>query len=64
MNTLLSEIESFVSTHDMSERAFGQNALNDSHFVRQLRAGREPRRATVEAARAFMASYKPEARAA
>lgn len=59
MNTLLSDIEAFISTHGMSEWAFGEGALNDRHFIRQLRDDREPRRKTEARVRHFMATYRP-----
>jgi hypothetical protein len=59
MSTLLHDIEAFIAKHEMSEWVFGEKALNDRHFVRQLRAGREHRRATESRARKFMAEYAP-----
>lgn len=66
MDELLTEIETFVATHELREWTFGERALGDRHFVRQLREGREPRRATVAKVRNFMAAYRPapESRAA
>jgi hypothetical protein len=64
MDTLLSEIEVFCKAHDLSEWQFGDLALKDRYFIRQLGKGREPRSATVGRVRQFMASYKAEARAA
>jgi hypothetical protein len=58
MSTLLSDIEAFLGHSGLSEWAFGEKALNDRHFVRQLRAGREHRRATEARARNFMATYQ------
>jgi putative IMPACT (imprinted ancient) family translation regulator len=64
MDTLLSEIEKFCATHRLSEWQFGEMALNDRHFIRQLRDDREPRRKTVERVREFMATYRPAQAAA
>lgn len=63
MDTLLSDIEKFVATHGLSEWQFGELALNDRHFIRQLREEREPRRKTVERVRSFMATFVPMAKA-
>lgn len=66
MGTLLSEIELFISTHGITERKFGEDALNDKNFVRQLRGenGNRPRRLypeTESKVRRFMATYRPDA---
>ena len=63
MDTLLADIEEFLAEHELSEWQFGDLALNDRHFVRQLRDEREPRRKTVDRVRQFMAEY-PERRRA
>jgi hypothetical protein len=59
MSTLLSEIEAFTARHDMSEWAFGEAALNDRHFIRQLRDGRDIRISTHGRVTRFMAEYRP-----
>lgn len=59
MDKLLAEIEGFASQHGMSDAAFGEASLNDRHLVRQLRAGRELRSATLARVRKFMAEYRP-----
>jgi len=59
MDTLLSEIEAFQAEHKLADTAFGDAALGDRHFLRQLREGREPRRATVARVRQWMADYQP-----
>jgi hypothetical protein len=59
MDPLLPEIDAFMARYGLSEWAFGEMVLNDRHLVRQLRAGRELRRATRERIRVRMASYKP-----
>jgi hypothetical protein len=61
MTSLLEEIEKFIAAHSLSESAFGELALKDRHFIRQLRLDREPRRATVERVRSFMVTYRPSA---
>lgn len=57
MSSLVSEIETFIAAHGLTERSFGDMALNDTKVVADLRNGREPRRATVERLRCFMATY-------
>jgi hypothetical protein len=59
-DTLLADIEDFCAAHNLSEWQFGDLALNDKHFVRQLRSDREPRRKTVERVRRFIATYVSE----
>lgn len=60
MNTLLSDIEVFLTTHDMSPTRFGRDALNDRHFVKALRGGRRVWPETEAKVRRFMAQYRPE----
>jgi hypothetical protein len=64
--TLLADIEAFLTTHQMAPSRFGQLALNDRHFVRNL--NRDPPRRlwpeTEQRVRRFMATYKPEQAAA
>lgn len=68
MDELLSEIEAFCRRNHIRESRFGRDAVNDTTFVPQLRAGRETRRSTEAKVRRFMAEYRPttpdEARAA
>ncbi len=58
---LLPDIETFLAESGMAESRFGRDAVNDTTFIPQLRAGREPRRATVNAVRAFMTRYRAQA---
>lgn len=60
---LLSDIEAFLTAHGMSATAFGDKALGDRHFVRQLRKGRRVWPETEAKARRFMATYRPERQA-
>lgn len=53
--TLLDEIEAFLSRSEMSPTAFGRSAVRDPSFVFKLRDGREPRRKTREKAMTFLA---------
>jgi len=55
MSSLLADIESFLKRHDISATRFGDEALGDRHFVRQLRKGRRSWPETETRARAFMA---------
>ena len=61
MGSLLSEIEAFIETHKLSHWQFGAAALNDRHFVEDLREGRRCWPETEARARHYMAAYKPEA---
>ena len=53
---LLGDIEQYLSDSGMSATAFGVATVNDPALVRDLRAGREPRRATRCRIREFLAS--------
>jgi hypothetical protein len=55
MATLLPDIEAFLGTHNFSPTRFGDEALGDRHFVRQLRAGRRVWPETEKKVRNFMA---------
>lgn len=55
MNTLIQDVETYCSENGISESRFGELALNDRHFIRQLRAGRDLRMSTLERVRQFMA---------
>ena len=46
-----------MDAHQLSEWQFGEQAVNDRHFVRQLRAGRDLRMSTVERVRRFMTEF-------
>lgn len=59
MSTLLTDIEAFLQTHDIAPTAFGNDALGDRHFVKQLRAGRRVWPETEAKVRQFMATYRP-----
>lgn len=58
MQDILTEIEGFCERHGLAETRFGEMAMGDKPFVRQLREGRDVRMSTVEKVRAFMASYE------
>lgn len=57
MVELLNEIDTFLVLSGLSDSTFGEQVMNDRHLVRHMRHGREPRRATVEKVRTFMAEY-------
>jgi hypothetical protein len=64
---LLSEIDAFCRTHEMSDAKFGRLALKDWKFVQQIRGeGRtKPRRVwpeTESEVRKFIATYRPPER--
>jgi hypothetical protein len=58
---LLAEIETFIAAHGLAETTFGQKALGDKHFVKQLRAGRDIRLSTAGRVKTFMLTYGAEA---
>lgn len=62
MNTLLEEVEAFIVANGVSATRFGDEALGDRHFVRQLRDGRDVKLSTVDKVRNFMRDWRePEA---
>lgn len=63
MDELLADIAAFNAKHELTEWQFGELALNDRHFVRQLRAGRDIRLSTLDRVRAFIEADAPRASA-
>lgn len=57
---LVEEIDAFIGRTGMSPITFGRKALNDPHFVNQLRAGRRTWPTTEESVRNFMSTYRSE----
>lgn len=57
MQVLLDNIAAFIERHEITERRFGEEALNDKNFVADLRAGRSPSMNTVQRVQDFMAMY-------
>lgn len=55
--TLLREIEMFLVATGMSATAFGHRAMNDRHFVHQLRGNRHCWPKTVKKARDWMDAH-------
>ncbi len=64
MAELLSDIEAFMAKHSLAPTRFGDEALGDRHFVRQLRDGRRVWPETEKKVRSFMRSYLNEQSAA
>lgn len=64
MEQFLTDIEAFCERHGMAETRFGEMAMGDKPFVKQLREGRNVQMRTAEKVRRFMAAYEAEARAA
>lgn len=55
---LIEEIDAFLKRSGMTQSAFGLRALNDSHFVRRLREGKDVRLRTVARLRQFMRDFE------
>lgn len=65
MAQLLEDIEAFLKRNpQVSPTRFGDEALSDRHFVRQLRSGRRVWPETEAKVRAFMEAYVAQAAAA
>ena len=64
MEPLLTDIDAFLETHQMSPSAFGDAALGDRHLIRQLREGRRMWPETEGKVRAFMTGYPAQSAAA
>jgi len=64
METLIQAIQEFMACHSLSEWQFGELALKDKHFLRQLKAGRDVRVSTVERVNAFMEGFEAKVEAA
>jgi len=57
MDSLLTEIEAFLSATRLSASRFGFLAVKDKHFVHELRDGRRCWPETQNRVRLFMATY-------
>jgi hypothetical protein len=51
---LLDRIDAYLAETGISAAKFGADAVNDPAFVYDLRAGREPRRATIQKVLGFI----------
>jgi len=60
---LLADIDQFLERSGMRPSVFGDKAVKDPNFVRNLRAGREPRFGTTQRVRDLMAQYQADASA-
>ena len=60
--TLLRRIETFLARTATKPARFGRDAVGDSHFVFDLRDGREPRPATVARVTAWLDRAEASAR--
>lgn len=61
MTDLLTDIEAFIEAQGVSPTRFGEEALGDRHFVKQVRAGRRCWPETEAKVRLYMATYRSEA---
>lgn len=62
---LLDDIGTFIETHGITERQFGEMAANDKNLVPDLKGERRPRKRrlwpeTEAKIRKFMAGYRPD----
>ncbi len=64
MAQLLTDIEAFLAEQGLAPTRFGDAALGDRHFVRQLRDGRRVWPETEKKVRDFMAGYPDQQEAA
>jgi hypothetical protein len=55
--TLLQEIDAFLDRTGMTQTRFGQEAMNNSSFVRQLRKGGSVTLRTMDRVRSFMSDW-------
>jgi hypothetical protein len=53
-DSLIARIDAFLEACGQSASAFGREAVGDPNFVRDLRAGREPKRRLVEKVTSYM----------
>lgn len=58
---LLDDIKAFCETHGLSIWQFGERAMNDKSFVKNIENGRRIWPDTEAKVRRFMATYKPDA---
>lgn len=57
---LLDDIKAFCNTHGLSIWQFGEKAMNDKSFVKNLDVGRRMWPETEAKVRRFMATYRPD----
>jgi tRNA-dihydrouridine synthase len=63
-DTLLSAVDAFLKRTGMAAVTFGREAMNDPHFVRDLRNGRRVWPETDAKVRGFMRDHAEPAQAA
>jgi len=57
---LLESVERFLADSGMEPTTFGEKAMNDGNFVRDLRNGREVRRRTREKVERFIKEWQAQ----
>jgi len=57
---LLELVNRFLADSGMEPTTFGEKAMNDGNFVRDLRKGREARRRTRERVERFIAEWQAQ----
>ena len=55
---LLRELDAFLDRHGIADSTFGIRAINDSHLLERVRAGRPIRRSTVVKIKKYIARYE------
>ena len=55
---LLRELDAFLDRHGIADSTFGIRAINDSHLLERVRAGRPIRRSTILKIRKYIARYE------
>lgn len=58
-STFLRDIKAFCGTHDLSIWQFGELAMNDKSFVKNMEDGRRIWPETESKVKLFMATYRP-----
>lgn len=58
--TILSKISAFCTQHGLGRSAFGQQAVGDRKFIRQLERGEPVTLGRIEKAEQFMAGFRAE----
>lgn len=58
---LIDDIKAFCATHGLSIWQFGEKAVNDKSFVKNLEEGRRIWPETEAKVRRFMSTYRPDA---
>jgi hypothetical protein len=61
---MLPEIEAYLEHSRIAPSRFGRTVVGDPRFVEDLRAGRRPRRKTMEKVRIYLAERQPTTRPA